>query len=81
KAYVEAASAAGAGDIYLIYKHIFPNVLTLVFVQLATGVSGSILQEAALSFLALTPQNLVSWGRMLQEGHNAGALMNNAWWF
>ncbi len=81
KAYVEAAKAAGAGDVYLIYKHVFPNVLTLVFVQLATGVSGAILSEAALSFLALTPQNLVSWGRMLQEGYNAGALINNAWWF
>ncbi|MFW9904658.1 MAG: ABC transporter permease [Candidatus Thorarchaeota archaeon] len=81
KAYVEAARAAGAGDVYIIFKHVFPNVLTLVFVQLATGVSGAILSEAGLSFLALTPQGLVSWGRMLQAGYNAGALQNRAWWF
>ncbi|MFX0013834.1 MAG: ABC transporter permease subunit [Candidatus Hermodarchaeota archaeon] len=81
KSYVEAAKAAGAGDVYLIFKHVFPNVLTLVFVQLATGVSGAILSEAALSFLALTPQGLVSWGRMLQAGYNAAALQNMAWWF
>ncbi|UCG03877.1 MAG: ABC transporter permease [Candidatus Heimdallarchaeota archaeon] len=81
KAYVEAAKAAGAGDVYLIFKHVLPNVLTLVFVQLATGVSSSIISEAGLSFLALTPQNLVSWGRMLQAGYNAGGFINNAWWF
>jgi peptide/nickel transport system permease protein len=81
KAYVEAAKAAGAGDVYLIFKHVFPNVLTLVFVQLATGVSNSILSESGLSFLGLTPQNLVSWGHMLQASYATGALMHDAWWF
>ncbi|MFX0205086.1 MAG: ABC transporter permease [Candidatus Hodarchaeota archaeon] len=81
KSYVEAARAAGAGDVYLVFKHVFPNVLTIVFVQLATGVSNSILNEAALSFLGLTPQELVSWGRMLQAGYSTGALGNGAWWF
>ena len=81
KAYVEAARAAGAGDIYLIFRHIFPNVLTLAFIQLATGVSGAILSESALSFLGLTPFGLVSWGRMLQSSYSTGALNNGAWWF
>ncbi len=83
KAYVEAARAAGAGDVYLVFRHVFPNVLTIVFVQLATGVSGAILAEAGLSFLGLTPQNLVSWGRMLQAAYNQAALTQipPAWWF
>ncbi len=83
KAYVEAAKAAGAGDVYLIFRHVFPNVLTLVFVQLATGVSGAILSEAGLSFLGLTPQNLVSWGRMLQAAYANAAMQQTppAWWF
>ncbi|MFX1282780.1 MAG: ABC transporter permease [Promethearchaeota archaeon] len=81
KAYVEAAKAAGAGDVYLIFKHVFPNVLTLVFIQAATGVSGAILQESGLSFLGLTPQNLVSWGRMLQAAYATGGITIGAWWF
>ncbi len=81
KSYVEAAKAAGAGDVYLIFKHVLPNVLTLVFVQMATGVSAAILNEAALSFLGLTPVDLVSWGRMLQESYISGALNIGAWWF
>ncbi|MHA2427232.1 MAG: ABC transporter permease [Candidatus Hermodarchaeia archaeon] len=83
KAYVEAAKAAGAGDVYLIFKHVFPNVLTLVFVQLATGVSGAILSEAGLAFLGLTPPHVVSWGRMLQAAYLQGAMgqVPPAWWF
>jgi peptide/nickel transport system permease protein len=83
KAYVEAAKAAGAGDVYLIFRHVFPNVLTLVFVQLATGVSGAILSEAGLAFLGLTPPHIVSWGRMLQAAYLNGAMgqVPPAWWF
>jgi peptide/nickel transport system permease protein len=83
KAYVEAAKAAGAGDVYLIFKHVFPNVLTLVFVQLATGVSGAILSEAGLAFLGLTPPHIVSWGLMLQAAYLQGAMgqIPPAWWF
>ena len=81
KSYVEASKAAGAGPVYLIFKHIFPNVLTLVFIQLATGVSGAIITEAALSFLGLTPFGIVSWGRMLQASYSEGAINNGAWWF
>lgn len=83
KAYVEAAKAAGAGDIYLIFRHVFPNVLTLVFVSLATGVSGAILSESGLAFLGLTPPHIVSWGRMLQAAYLNGAMgqIPPAWWF
>ena len=81
KAYVEASKAAGAGDVYLIFKHVLPNVLTLVFIQLATGVSGAIITESALAFLGLTPFGIVSWGRMLQASYSSGALNNGAWWF
>ncbi|MFW9780640.1 MAG: ABC transporter permease [Candidatus Heimdallarchaeota archaeon] len=81
KAYVEASRAAGAGDVYLIFKHVLPNVLTLVFIQLATGVSGAIITESALAFLGLTPFGIVSWGRMLQASYSEGALNNGAWWF
>jgi peptide/nickel transport system permease protein len=81
KAYIEAARASGAGDIYLVFRHILPNVLTLVFVQIATGVSGAILSEAGLAFLGLTPQNLVSWGRMLQAASQTAAMTTGAWWF
>ncbi|MFQ5909582.1 MAG: ABC transporter permease [Thermoplasmata archaeon] len=81
KAYVEAARAAGAGDVYIIIRHILPNVLPLIFVQLSLGVTVAIQLEAALSFIGLGPAQVVTWGKMLQFAFETGALSIGAWWY
>ncbi|MFX1491835.1 MAG: ABC transporter permease subunit [Promethearchaeota archaeon] len=81
KAYVEAARAIGASDIYIIGRHILPNVTPLLFAQITLGVAGSILSEAGLSFLSLTHPLDVSWGRMLLAASQAGAYNAGAWWY
>lgn len=81
KAYVEAARAIGASDIYIIGRHILPNVTPLLFAQITLGVAGAILSEAGLSFLSLTHPNDVSWGRMLLAASQAGAYNAGAWWY
>ncbi len=80
KAYVEAARASGASDLYIIFRHILPNVTPLLFAQIATGVSGAILSEAGLSFLGLGDPYAISWGRMLQDAELSGAFARGAWW-
>lgn len=80
KAYVEAARASGASDLYIIFRHILPNVTPLLFAQIATGVSGAILSEAGLSFLGLGDPYSISWGRMLQDAELSGAFARGAWW-
>ena len=81
KAYVEAARAAGASDIYIMFRHVLPNVLPLVFVQITLGIAGAILSEAALSFLGLGPAEEATWGKMLQWAFEHGALVRGAWWY
>ncbi|MFW9993499.1 MAG: ABC transporter permease [Candidatus Odinarchaeota archaeon] len=78
KAYVKAARAAGGSDLYIIFRHILPNVLPIVFAQMATGISGAIQSEAAISFLGLGGIE-ISWGKMLQES-TQGAFSRGAWW-
>lgn len=78
KAYVNAARAAGGSDAYIIFRHVLPNVLPIVFAQMATGVSGSIQSEAAISFLGLGGVEM-SWGKMLQAS-TQGAFTRGAWW-
>lgn len=66
--FVEAARALGAGNFYLIFKHILPQVLTPVIVAGTLGLGGAILTESALSFLGLGVQPpQASWGSMLQN--------------
>jgi peptide/nickel transport system permease protein len=81
RAYVEAARAIGASDLYIIFRHVLPNVTPLLFAQITLGVAGSILSEAGLAFLGLTHPHDVSWGRMLMQASQSGAYAEGAWWY
>jgi len=77
--FVEAAKAVGAGKLHIMVKHILPNVVSLVYVSLATSVPGAIVAEAALSFLGFYDPNRMSWGRMLREAQGSGGV--RYWWW
>jgi peptide/nickel transport system permease protein len=80
--FVEAAIAIGAGRTHIILRHILPNVMSLVYVSLATAVPGNVVAEAALSWLGFYDPSVMSWGRMLndvQRSAGAGSLFN--WWW
>ncbi len=66
--YVLAARAAGRGEVAIAWRHVLPNVGSIVIVQASVAFAIAILAEAALSFLGLgTPPPTPSWGLMLQE--------------
>jgi peptide/nickel transport system permease protein len=54
--YVQAARAIGAGPARIMWRHIFPNILSPIMVQMSFAFGGVILVEASLSFLGLGPQ-------------------------
>jgi len=72
RAFIEAVKAAGGGRIYIIRRHIIPNVFPLIYVTLAMSVPGAIVSEAALSWLGLGPADVMSWGRILYEFQRSG---------
>lgn len=67
--YVDAGRALGASDWRLMFRHIAPNALAPVIVYATMSIGGTILTEAALSFLGIgvQPPN-ISWGRMIEDG-------------
>jgi len=76
--FITAARTIGARDRRIMFKHILPNVLPLIFVLAAIDVGAIILLESALSFLGLgilppTP----TWGNLLT---NAVSYFVRAWW-
>lgn len=76
--YVSAARVAGASDIRVMYKHIFPGVSNLLLVLASLRVGGLILTEASLSFLGVgIPANVPSWGQMISDGRDT---LDDAWW-
>ena len=66
--FVLAARAMGAGPFRIITRHVLPNVLAPVLVQATFGIATTILAEASLSFLGLGPQDIPTWGGMLNAG-------------
>lgn len=81
RAFVERARALGAGDIYIIRKHILPNTLPLIFANTVLIVAVAILSEAALAFLGLGDPTRISWGSMLENAFESGAPSAGAWWY
>lgn len=78
--YVTAARGFGAGDFYLIRRHIAPQTMGLVLTQAALLVPQYILAEVTLSFLGLgVGEPVPSWGNMLaalQRYH----VLSSYWW-
>jgi len=78
--YVLAARGFGAGDLYLIRRHIAPQTLGVLLTQASLLVPQYILAEVTLSFLGLgVAEPVPSWGNMLtalQRYH----VMSSYWW-
>ena len=77
KEYVEAAKAAGSGDVRIMFRHILPNTLGPIVVNGTLSVGAAIIVEAALSFLGFgikppTP----SLGSLIADGQQTP----QDWW-
>ncbi|HHZ01776.1 MAG TPA: ABC transporter permease [Tissierellia bacterium] len=67
--YCNAVRVLGASNFRLLFGHILPNIISPVIVQATLSTAGSIISEAALSFLGLgiSPPT-ASWGNILRGG-------------
>lgn len=79
--FVDAARTIGAGTGRIIFRHLVPNLFSVVIVYLTLTIPSVILFEAFLSFLGLgvdPPQ--VSWGILAAEGVRVITPLQNFWW-
>jgi peptide/nickel transport system permease protein len=79
--YVDRSRALGASDWHLMTRHILPNVSPLILANTTLTVPIVILSEATLSFLGLGDPANASWGKMLDDAFEAGAVTLQAWWW
>ncbi len=67
--YVQAAVAAGAGHWRILRRHILPNAMAPLIVQLSFLFAYAVLAEATLSFLGLGAEPPTpTWGNIMAEG-------------
>ncbi|MFF2753192.1 ABC transporter permease [Psychrobacillus sp. NPDC058041] len=69
--YIDAIRTLGANDFIIIFRHIFPNILSPIIVQGSLRLATAILSAAGLSFLGLGAQPpSPEWGAMLSSGRD-----------
>ena len=67
--FVIAAQSMGASATRIIVKHLFPNILSIIIVNLTLAIPSAIFTEAFLSFIGLgIPVPGASWGTLAQAG-------------
>ena len=78
--YVQAMKAFGLHDIVICFKHILPNAVGPIAVNITLSTAMFILREAALSFLGLgVPMEIPTWGNILNAANDISVLRQN-WW-
>jgi len=77
--FVTAARALGASPVWIIVRHMLPNLLNPLIVQVSLSAAFAMLAEATLSFLGLSaPPPTPDWGFMINTGQSF--LINGNWW-
>jgi len=77
--YVDASRLMTTSPVWIITKHILPAVTPVVVVSVVVTASRAVLSAAGLAFLGLGDPTTWSWGRILYEAQQAGAMVS-AWW-
>lgn len=78
--YMQACTALGLSDFSKIFKHLIPNVLSLIIVNATLAMASAILTEAGLSFLGMgvTPP-IPSWGNLMELARDTKVFVGLPW--
>ena len=80
KEFVLAAKAMGVREKRIAFKHILPNVISVILVSMTLDFAGCLLTESSLSYLGFgVQQPQPTWGNMLNGANNA-IVIQNYWW-
>lgn len=79
--FIQRARSIGASNLYIMRKHILPNVFPLIFANTILVSAVAILSETTLSFLGMGDTTAPSWGMMLHYAFESGAASLGAYWY
>ncbi|MCS7220855.1 MAG: ABC transporter permease [Anaerolineae bacterium] len=79
--YVEAAQAYGAGDIRIVIRYLVPRIIPVIIPQLVTLIPSYVFLEASLALLGLGDPVLPTWGKVIQDAQNNGALYKGLYYW
>ena len=77
---LHAARAMGVKELAIAFRHVLPNIVSVVLVSMTLDFAGCLLTESSLSYLGFgVQQPQPTWGNML-SGSNNSIVIQNYWW-
>ena len=78
--YIQAAVSIGTSSHKIIFKHLLPNVISIVIVQATLLLATMLVVETGLTFLGFgVPSHIPSWGHMISAAQNPDVIRNKPW--
>ncbi len=79
--YIEAARAYGASDARIIFRYLIPRVAPTLIPGFVTLVPALVFTEASLAVLGLGDPSLPTWGKILNDAYQNGALYQGQYYW
>ncbi|MDA8054744.1 MAG: ABC transporter permease [Thermoplasmatales archaeon] len=78
--FVEAARSVNGSPLYIMFRHVFPNVASVVIATGILSVSTAIFTQAAMVFLGVGNVTSISWGQQIEMAFTTGGVIDGFWW-
>jgi peptide/nickel transport system permease protein len=79
--YIEAARAYGAGNWRIIFRYLLPRIVPVLVPGLVTAIPAYVFLEASLAVLGLGDPVLPTWGKIINDASNNGALYQGQYYW
>lgn len=79
--YIEAARSYGANNNRLIFRYLIPRIIPLLIPQLVVAVPTYVFLEATLAVLGLGDPVLPTWGKVIDDARQNGAVFNGYYYW
>ncbi|MEM2584457.1 MAG: ABC transporter permease, partial [Thermoproteota archaeon] len=79
--YIEATISYGASKRRILLLHILPRLLPYTVANIVLSVPSYVFLEAALSLLGLGDPAMPTWGKIISDAFEGGAVVHGLWWW
>ena len=80
RVYVSAPRPSAPGTSRILATHVIPQVVPLLVANTVLMIANAIFAETYITFLGLGNPSVISWGGMIQNALDGGAIFYRAWW-
>lgn len=78
--FIKIAQSSGASSFHIARHHILPNVAPMAILFFALGIGDAVIIQAGLAFIGVSDPFVPSYGVMVRNAYNSGALGEAIWW-